>query len=90
VRLGGAWIGRPKRVVVMKFLRRRERYPRTGAHYLSDVLAGAALALAGVPVAVTAANAIYTRGKVTPEKLNTVVKRLAVVLFALALGLPFL
>ena len=61
-----------------------------GAHYLSDVLAGAAVALACVPVAVAAANAIYARGKVTPEKLNTVVKRLAVVLLALTLCLPFL
>ncbi len=61
-----------------------------GAHYLSDVLAGAALALACVPVAVAAANAIYARGKVTPEKLNTVVKRQAFILLALALGLPFL
>ena len=61
-----------------------------GAHYLSDVLAGAALALACVPVAVAAANAIYARGKVTPKKLNTVVKRLAVVLLALTLCLPFL
>lgn len=56
------------------------------AHYLSDVLAGASLALACVPVAVTAANAIYTRGKVTPVRL----KRLQIVLFALALCLPFL
>lgn len=61
-----------------------------GAHYLSDVLAGAALALACVSVAVAAANAIYVRGRVTPEKLNTVVKRLVVVLLALTLGLPFL
>ena len=61
-----------------------------GAHYLSDVFAGAALALACVPVAVAAANAIYARGKVTPEKLNTVVKRLAVVLLALTVCLPFL
>ena len=61
-----------------------------GAHYLSDVLAGAALALACVPLAMAAANAIYTRGKVTPEKLNTVVKRQAFILLALALGLPFL
>jgi undecaprenyl-diphosphatase len=61
-----------------------------GAHYLSDVLAGAALALICVPVAVAAANAIYARGKVTPEKLNTVVKRLTVVLLALTLCLPFL
>lgn len=61
-----------------------------GAHYLSDVLAGAALALACVPVAVAAANAIYSRGKVTPEKLAVVVKRLGVVLLALTLLLPFL
>ncbi len=61
-----------------------------GAHYVSDVLAGAALALACVPVAVAAANAIYTRGKVTPEKLNRVVKRQVLVLLALALWLPFL
>jgi membrane-associated phospholipid phosphatase len=61
-----------------------------GAHYLSDVLAGAALALVCVPVAVVVANAIYTRGKVTPEKLDTMVKRLTVVLLALTLGLPFL
>jgi undecaprenyl-diphosphatase len=61
-----------------------------GAHYLSDVLAGAGLALACVPVAVAAANAIYARGKVTPEKLNTVVKRFAAVLLALTLLLPFL
>jgi len=61
-----------------------------GAHYLSDVLAGAALALVCVPVGVVVANAIYTRGKVTPEKLDAVVKRLTVVLLALTLGLPFL
>jgi membrane-associated phospholipid phosphatase len=61
-----------------------------GAHYLSDVLAGAALALACVPVGVAAANAIYARGKVTPEKLNTMVRRLSAVLLALTLGLPFL
>ncbi len=61
-----------------------------GAHYLSDVLAGAALALACVPVAMVAANAIYARGKVTPEKLKTVVKRQAFILLALALWLPFL
>ncbi len=61
-----------------------------GAHYLSDVLAGAALVLACVPVAVAAANGIYARGKVTPEKLSTVVKRLTVVLLALAICLPFL
>jgi membrane-associated phospholipid phosphatase len=61
-----------------------------GAHYLSDVLAGAGLALVCVPVAVAAANAIYARGKVTPEKLDTVVKRIAAILLALALLLPFL
>ena len=61
-----------------------------GAHYLSDVLGGAALALACVPVAMAAANANYARGKVTPEKLNAVVKRLAGVLLALTLCLPFL
>jgi len=61
-----------------------------GAHYLGDVLAGAGLAFACVPVAVAAANAIYARGKVTPEKLDTVVKRLSAVLLALALLLPFL
>jgi len=61
-----------------------------GAHYLSDVLGGAALALACIPVAVAAANAIYARGNVTPEKLNTVVKRLTVVMLALTLCLPFL
>jgi undecaprenyl-diphosphatase len=61
-----------------------------GAHYLSDVLAGAALALACVPVAVAAANAIYRRGKAGPEKLNSVVKRLAAVLLALTFLLPFL
>lgn len=61
-----------------------------GAHYLSDVLAGAALALICVPIAMTAANAVYARGKVTPEKLNTVVKRQAAVLLALTLYLPFL
>lgn len=61
-----------------------------GAHYLSDVLAGAALALACVPVAVAAANGIYARRNVTPENLNTVVKRLTAVLLALTLILPFL
>lgn len=61
-----------------------------GAHYLSDVLAGAGLALACVPAAIWAANEIFTRGKVTPEKLDTVVKRQVFVLLALALGLPFL
>jgi undecaprenyl-diphosphatase len=61
-----------------------------GAHYLSDVLAGAALALACVPIAVTAANAIYARGKVDSGKLNSVIKRLSAVLFALTLWLPFL
>lgn len=61
-----------------------------GAHSLSDVLAAAALALACIPVAVSAANGIYARGKVTPEKLNSVVNRLAVVLLALTFGLPFL
>lgn len=61
-----------------------------GAHYLSDVLAGAALALACVPAAMAAANFLYARGKVTPEKLNTAVKRWMAVLFALTLGLPFL
>lgn len=61
-----------------------------GAHYLSDVLGGAALAFACVPVAMAAANAIYARGKVTSEKLNTVVKRPVFVLFALTLFLPFL
>lgn len=61
-----------------------------GAHYLSDVLAGAALALACVPVAVAAANAVYARRKVTPGTLNTVVKRVAAVLLALTLYLPFL
>lgn len=61
-----------------------------GAHYLSDVLAGAALALGCVPLAVSAANAIYARGKVDSEKLNSVVKRLSAVLFALMLWLPFL
>ncbi len=61
-----------------------------GAHYVSDVLAGAAVALACVPVAMAAANAIYTRGKVTPEKLDAVVKRQVFILLALALWLPFL
>ncbi|MBK9166506.1 MAG: phosphatase PAP2 family protein [Bryobacterales bacterium] len=61
-----------------------------GAHYLSDVLAGAAVALACVPAAMAAANLVYTRGNVTPEKLNTVVRRLTLVLSALALLLPFL
>lgn len=61
-----------------------------GAHYLSDVLAGAALALACVPAAMAAANFLYARGKVTPENLNTAVKKWMAVLFALTLGLPFL
>ncbi len=61
-----------------------------GAHYLSDVLAGAALALACVPIAMAAANAVYARGKVTPEKLNAMVRRLAAVLLALTFLLPFL
>ena len=61
-----------------------------GAHYLSDVLAGAALALACVPAAMAAANFLYARGKVTPENLNPAVKKWMAVLFALTLGLPFL
>ncbi|MCW5966550.1 MAG: phosphatase PAP2 family protein [Bryobacterales bacterium] len=61
-----------------------------GAHYLSDVVAGAALALACIPIAVAAANGVYARGRVTPEKLDSVVKRLTVVLLALTFGLPFL
>lgn len=61
-----------------------------GAHYPSDVLAGAALAFASVPIALAAANAVYARGRVTPENLNTMVKRLAAVLFALTILLPFL
>lgn len=61
-----------------------------GAHYVSDVLAGAALALACLPAAVAAANFLYFRGEFTPEKLNMAVKRWIVVLFALTLGLPFL
>lgn len=61
-----------------------------GAYSLSDVLAGAVLTLACVPVAVAAANGIYARGKVTSEKLSTVVKRLTVVLLALAICLPLL
>lgn len=61
-----------------------------GAHYLSDVLAGAAVAFACLPVAIWAANRVFTRGKVTPEKLDTVVKRQMFVLLALAVGLPFL
>jgi undecaprenyl-diphosphatase len=61
-----------------------------GAHYLSDVLAGAALALACVPAAMAAANFLYARGKVTPENLNTAVTKWMAVLFALTLGLPFL
>jgi len=61
-----------------------------GAHYLSDVLAGAALALVGVPIAMAAANFIYAREKVTPENLNKVVKRLTIVLLALTLLLPFI
>lgn len=61
-----------------------------GAHYLSDVLAGVALALACVPVAVAGANLIYARGKVTPEKLEHVVKRASFVLLGLTVLLPFL
>jgi len=61
-----------------------------GAHYLSDVLGGAALAFACVPIAVAAANGIYARGKVTPDKLDPVVKRLTAVLSVLTLALPFL
>lgn len=38
-----------------------------GAHFLSDVLAGVALALACIPAAMAAANAIYARGRVTPR-----------------------
>jgi len=61
-----------------------------GAHYLSDVLGGAALAVLCVPIAVAAANAIYARQKVTPEKLNVMVRKQAFVLLALTLCLPFL
>lgn len=61
-----------------------------GAHYLSDVLAGAALAFACAPAAMAAANGIYSRGKVTPEKLNSVVNRLIAVLIALTFALPYL
>jgi membrane-associated phospholipid phosphatase len=61
-----------------------------GAHFLSDVLSGAALALACVPAAIAAANVLYDRGKFTPEKLNMGVKRWMAVLIALTLGLPFL
>lgn len=61
-----------------------------GAHYPSDVLGGVALALACIPAAIAAANAIYARGRVTPEKLNQVAKRLTAVLLALTVLLPFL
>lgn len=61
-----------------------------GAHYLSDVLAGAALAIACVPVAMAAANRIYARGQITPEKLDSVVRRLTAVLCVLTLVLPFI
>jgi membrane-associated phospholipid phosphatase len=61
-----------------------------GAHYLSDVLAGAALAFVCVRIGVMVANAIYTRGKVTPDKLESIVRRSTLVLLALTLGLPFL
>lgn len=61
-----------------------------GAHYLSDVLAGAALAFASVRIALAAANTVYARGDMTPEKLNTMVRRLAAVLAGLTLLLPFL
>lgn len=61
-----------------------------GAHYLSDVLAGAALALACVPLAVAVANGIYSRGKVTPEKLSMVTRRASIALLGLSLLLPFL
>lgn len=61
-----------------------------GAHYLSDVLGGAALAFACLPAAIVAANAIFVRGKVTPEKLDLMVRRQLFVLLALTVGLPFL
>jgi membrane-associated phospholipid phosphatase len=61
-----------------------------GAHYLSDVLGGAVLALVCVPLAVAAANAVYTRGAVTPGKLNAMARRQALVLLALTVCLPFL
>ncbi len=61
-----------------------------GAHYLSDVLGGAALAFLCVPLAVVAANAVYARGKVTPEKLNRIVRRQVFALVALAIALPYL
>lgn len=61
-----------------------------GAHYPSDVLAGAALALLCLPVALAAANALYARQRITPDKLNIMVKRQALVLLALMLYLPFL
>lgn len=61
-----------------------------GAHYLSDILAGTALGLACVLVATPAANAIFHRGKVTPKKLNTMAKRLMLVLLILTVALPYL
>lgn len=61
-----------------------------GAHYPSDVLAGAALALLCLPLAIAAANALYARQRITPEKLDLMVKRQSLVLLALMIYLPFL
>jgi len=61
-----------------------------GAHYPSDVLAGAALALLCLPLAIAAANALYAHQRISTAKLEILVKRQTLVLLALMLYLPFL
>ncbi len=56
-----------------------------GVHYLSDVLAGIGVALACLPLAVWAANRICRR--VTPDKLEALVKVWGAILFFLMLYL---
>ena len=58
-----------------------------GAHYLSDVLAGIGLAIAGLPVAALVANRIT--GRLCQERLNTMVKIWGIILFLLMLYLAF-
>ena len=56
-----------------------------GVHYVSDVLAGIGIAVACLPLAVWAANKICRR--ITQEKLDTLVKVWAAILFLLMLYL---
>ena len=56
-----------------------------GVHYVSDVLAGIGVAMACLPLAVCGANKIGRR--MTREKLDTLVKLWAVILFVLMLYL---